>query len=137
MCKWQSITFFHETGQITIPAQVLEDACGIIFKVAQNKQTIAYADVISQLQNMGHQGISKGTINEILAEVNNQISQNTTPSIYPSSIVIQSGGNQPGKLFWRVSTGTNPPSSVLSNQRRRALHQYQNDVFNRHWDCNC
>ena len=137
MCKWQSITISDKGGKIPIPAQVFQDACEIILQAAQNKQTITYTEIMDQLKKSGHRKISRRTIGKILGEVNDQVSQNTNPSIYPSAIVILSGGNRPGGNFWGVSTGTNPPSGVVPSNRTKTLQRYRNDIFNKHWSCNC
>ena len=137
MCNWQDINFPYGIGKIQIPAQVIQDTCRTIWQVAQKKQTIAYADLMNQLKRLGHQKINRGTIGRIVGEVSNQVSQVTQPSIYPSAIVVKKYSNQPGNGFWELSMGTNPPSGVPCNQQRNALQQYQNDVFNRSWSCNC
>lgn len=137
MCNWQVINFPYGIGRIQIPAQVIQDACRIIWQAAQRRQTITYADLMNQLKRLGHQKINRGTIGKIVGEVSNQVSQVTNPSIYPSAIVVSGGTNQPGHGFWGLNMGTNPPSGVHSNQRRNALQQYQNDVFSRPWSCNC
>ena len=92
---------------------------------------------MSQLKGIGHAKINRGTIGAILGEVSNQVAQNTNPSVYPSSIVVRKGTNQPGNGFWGVNMGTNPPSIAPNAQRRIALQQYQRDTFNRNWKCGC
>lgn len=140
MCNWQDIDFPYGRGIIQIPAQVIQDACGAIWQMAQRRQGIAYiayADLMNQLKCLGHQKINRGTIGKIIGEVSDQVSQVTNPSIYPSAIVVRRGTSQPGDGFWGLIMGTNPPSGVPHNQRRNALQQYQNDAFNRSWSCNC
>lgn len=118
-------------------AQVFKDACEIIKQAARRRQFITYTDVMNQLKARGHAKINRGTIGAIVGEVSNQVAQNTNPSVYPSSIVVRKGTNRPGNGFWGLTMGTNPPSRVSTHQRRIALQQYQNDVFNRNWNCNC
>ena len=137
MCNWQDIEFPYGIGRIQIDARTIQAACEIIFGVAQKSQTISYTEVMNELKSLGCPKINRGTIGHIVGEVSVQVSQITNPSIYPSAIVVRSGTNQPGDGFWGVNTGTNPPSGVPRNNRRNALQQYQNDVFNRLWGCKC
>ena len=137
MCNWQDREFRYGKGRIQIAAQTFQDACEIILQAAQKRQTISYTMVMDDLKQLGHPKINRGTIGHIVGEVSVQVSQITSPSIYPSSIVVRSGTNQPGDGFWGVDTGTNPPSGVPCNNRTNALQHYQNDVFNRPWGCKC
>jgi hypothetical protein len=92
---------------------------------------------MDRLKSLGCPKINRGTIGRIVGEVSVQVSQMINPSIYPSAIVVRKDTGRPGDGFWEVNTGTNPPSNVPPNNRRGALQQYQNDVFNRNWSCNC
>jgi hypothetical protein len=101
------------------------------------KKLIFYSDVEKELKRLGHRKINRGTIGDIVGEVSIQVSQVTNPSIYPSAIVVHKGDKSIGVGFWGIDTGTNPPCKVSPNQQKDALLQYQNDVFNKPWNCNC
>lgn len=138
MCNWQDKIVTKRDGRrIELPHNVFQDACKIIWQSAQQKRLISYSDVEKQLKRLGHRKINRGTIGDIVGEVSAQVSQVTNPSIYPSAIVVHKGDKSIGVGFWGVDTGTNPPSEVSPNQQKDALPQYQNDVFNKPWDCNC
>ncbi len=137
MCNWRDITFRYGRGQITIPADVIRDACQIIWESAKRRQFITYTQLMSRLKALGYKRINRGTIGAIVGEVSNQVAQNTNPSIYPSAIVVRKGANKPGSGFWGLNMGTNPPSGIPSGQRNLAIQQYQNDVFTGNWNCNC
>jgi len=140
MCRWKDVPCKYGRGRVIIPAQVIRDACQIIWQAAQQRQLIDYSTVIDQLKARGHHTrapINRITIGKIVGEVSDQVSQNTNPSVYPSAIVVRRGTNRPGKGFWGLSKGTNPPSRVPSANQRAAIRQYQNDVFTRKWACNC
>ena len=89
------------------------------------------------LKQKGYEKINRGTIGHIVGEVRNQVSHVTNPSVYPSAIVVRRDTNQPGKGFWGLDEGSNPPSEVPQNQQKQMLQKYQNDVFGRPWNCNC
>jgi len=137
MCNWQDITRSYGVGKIQINAQVIEDACDIIRQRAQRKQTITYTDLMVQLKHKGHGKINRGTIGHIVGEVSTQVAQVTNPSVYPSAIVIRKDTDQPGEGFWGLNSGTNPPEKVPDSQKAQMLRQYQNDVFDKEWSCNC
>lgn len=138
MCNWQNKIVVKKDGRkIELPSDVFRDACQIIWQSAKKKMVICYSEVESQLKRLGHRKINRGTIGDIVGEVSAQVSQITTPSIYPSAIVVHKGDQNVGEGFWEVDTGTNPPSKAPPNQRKDALKQYQADVFNRPWNCNC
>ena len=138
MCNWQDINpSYGEGRKIQLSAQVISNACNIIWEAAQKRQRIAYADLMNKLKQMGHRKINRATVGHIVGEVSTQVSQVTNPSIYPSAIVVRKDTNQPGKGFWGLDRGSNPPSAVPRNQQEQMLQQYQNDVFNRPWNCNC
>jgi hypothetical protein len=124
-------------GKIQINARVIRDACDIIRQRAQNRQTITYTDLMVELKHKDHRKMNRRTIGHIVGEVSTQVAQVTDPSIYPSAIVVRKDTNQPGKGFWGLDMGTNPPEKVPNNQRDLTLQQYQNDVFNKPWSCNC
>lgn len=124
-------------GRITISAGTISDACKIIRQAAQMRQLITYTDVMNQLKAMGYGKINRATIGAIVGEVSNQVAQITSPSMYPSAIVIRKGTNQPGDGFWGLKRGTNPPSNVPRENRRHVINQYQQDVFSRNWNCDC
>jgi hypothetical protein len=137
MCNWQDITRSYGMGKIQINVQVIRDACDIIQQRAQSRQTITYADLMVQLKHRGHRKINRRTIGHIVGEVSTQVAQVTNPSIYPSAIVVRKDTNKPGEGFWGLDMGTHPPKKVPTNQRAPTLQQYQNEVFNRPWSCNC
>jgi len=137
MCNWQDIEFPYARGRIRISAQTTQAACEIIFRATQRRQTISYTGVENELKRLGCPKINRGTIGHIVGEVSVQVSQITNPSIYPSSIVVRVETDQPGDKFWDNNTGTHPPSGVPCDNRRDALQQYRNDVFNRPWGCKC
>jgi hypothetical protein len=138
MCNWQDKVVIKGDGRrIALPYDVFQDACKIIWQSAQQKRLIYYSDIEKQLKRLGHRKINRGTIGDIVGEVSIQVSQVTSPSIYPSAIVVHKGDKNVGIGFWEVDTGTNPPSKVPPNQQKEALLRYQNDVFNKPWDCNC
>jgi len=141
MCNWEDKVVTKgktRKRKIPIPAGVFSDACRIIRQRAQEKQgPIRYKDLENELKNLGHRKIYRGTIGDIVGEVSIQVSQVTNPSIYPSAIVVRKDTNQVGIGFWGLHTGTNRPLEVSQNQRRNKLREYQNDVFNRPWNCNC
>lgn len=138
MCNWKDKEFhYRKTGKIQLRANSFAETCNIISRVAQKKQVIAYSDLMQMLKQKGHEKINRGTIGHIVGEVSNQVSQSTNPSVYPSAIVIRKDINQPGKGFWGLDEGSNPPSAVPQNQRKQMLQKYQNDVFGRSWNCNC
>jgi len=118
-------------------ADVFRDACEIIRQAATNRQTVTYSEIMDQLKHCGHEKINRGTIGKIVGEVSLQVSQATKPSIYPSSIVVRGDTNRPGDGFWGIDTGTVPPRTVPSGQRKRVLEQYQRDVFEKSWNCEC
>lgn len=137
MCNWQDKNFSYARGRIQISANVIRDACEIIRRVATNRQTIIYSDLMEQLKQNGHEKINRGTIGHIVGEVSVQVSLITNPSIYPSSIVVRADTNKPGDGFWGIDTGTAPPENVPLEQRQYILQRYQRDVFDRPWNCNC
>jgi len=137
MCEWQDIYFRYAEGKIRIGARVIRDACDIIWKRAQNRQTITYADLMNLLKDRGHEKINRGTIGHIVGEVSSRIAQFTNPSIYPSAIVVRKDTNQPGRDFWGLDTGNNPPSQVAPDQRAQMLQKYQSEIFSMSWSCNC
>jgi hypothetical protein len=141
MCNWQDIVAIKKgkkrIQKIPLPARVFSDACRIIHQRAQEKRRIYYKDLENELKSFGHRKIYRGTIGDIVGEVSVQVSQLTNPSIYPSAIVVRMDTNRVGVGFWGVDRGTNPPSEVPQNQRQNKLQQYQNDAFNRPWNCNC
>lgn len=134
MYDWQDRIFRYARGRIEIPAEVFRDAYIIIKEAAQRRQMISYSEVENQLKDLGHRKINRGTIGGIVGEVSLQVSQEITPSIYPSAIVVHKGTDKPGDGFWSLDKGTNPPSEVSPEQRQEALSRYQNDVFNRFWE---
>jgi hypothetical protein len=135
MCDWQDIS----VRKIRIDAQTIQDACKIIHKAAQKKETIVYRVLEDQLKQLGHRGINRGTVGNIVGEVSVRVSQLTNPSIYPSAIVIRKDTCKPGKGFWEINEGTNPPDKVPLNQRENELQEYQQNVFNgvSLWSCDC
>ena len=139
MCNWQNTVIKQAGGSRRIPidAQVIQDACTIIYRQAQTGEPIIYTDLMNQLKQLGYRKINRGTIDGIVGEVSNQVSQLTNPSVYPSAIVVRGGSNQPGPGFWGLNSGTNPPNRVTQNQRRIQLDQHQQHVFNLNWACNC
>jgi len=138
MCNWQDIVRPYGKGRkIQLSAKVVMDACNIIWQVAQKKQRIAYSELMSILKQQGNRKINRATIGHIVGEVSIQVSQVTNPSIYPSAIVVRKGTNQSGKGFWGLDDGSSPPSAVPQNQQRQKMQQYQDDVFNRSWNCSC
>ena len=137
MCDWQDINISYGEGRIQINARVISDACDLIRQRAQDRQTITYSDLMNQLKDKGHGKINRGTIGHIVGEVSNQIAQVTDPSVYPSAIVVRKDTDQPGEGFWGLDMGMNPPEKVPFDHRVQTLQQYQNDVFNRVWSCNC
>jgi len=137
MCKWRNKTFRYGRGQITINANVIRDACQIIWQSAQRRQLITYTQLMNHLKALGHNKINRGTIGAIIGEVSTQVAQNTYPSVYPSAIVVRKGTNKPGNGFWGLNMGTKPPSEITPRHRNSKIQQYQNDVFTRNWNCNC
>ena len=135
MCNWRDIS----VRGIHIDAQTIQDACRIIHRTAQKHKTITYTDLMDGLKQLRHRGINRGTIGSIVGEVSIQVSQLTNPSIYPSAIVVRRDTNQPGKGFWGLNTGSNPPDIAPQNQRQNSLQQYQQNVFNyvNLWNCDC
>ncbi len=137
MCNWQDIIFPYARGKIRISADTIRDACEIIRQAAQKKRYITYTELMDSLKDKGHRKINRGTIGKIVGEVSTQISQVTSPSVYPSAIVVNKNTSRTGHGFWGLDAGTAPPSEVPPNQRTQMLRQYQNDVFNRNWSCDC
>jgi hypothetical protein len=138
MCNWKDMKFPYGKGvKIQLKADTFAETCKIISKAAQEKHLIAYSDLMQMLKKKKHEKINRRTIGHILGEVSNQVSQSTNPSVYPSAIVIRKDTSEPGKGFWGLDMGTNPPSKVPQNKRQNTLQHYQNDVFNRPWNCNC
>lgn len=133
MSVWEDKTFPYARGKIKIDGQVFNDAYKIILQVSQKKQRITYTDIMNQLKQQGHKKINRGTIGPIIGEVSIKVSQSTSPSVYPSAIVVQSITKQPGDYFWGINTGTNPPNGIPFLQRHNVLKQYQQDVFNSNW----
>jgi len=135
MCNWRDIS----VRKIRIDAQTIQDACKIIHHSAQRKEIIIYTNLMNQLKQLGHHGINRGTIGNIVGEVSARVSQLTNPSIYPSAIVIRKDTCQPGKGFWELEDGTNSPDKVPPSQRENQLREYQQRVFNgvSLWGCDC
>lgn len=130
MCDWRDINpSYGRHGRILLNARTISGACDIIRKTAQQRQTIVYSDLMNQLKDKGHRKISRRTIGLILGEVCNQVAQATDPSIYPSVIVVRKDTKKPGKGFWGLYVGANPPGKVPHDQRGKTLQQYQKDVF--------
>lgn len=137
MCNWQDKVVVKKDRKIQMSAGVFSDACRIIRQMAQERRVIFYKALENELKSLGHPKINRGTIGDIVGEVSIQVSQVTNPSIYPSAIVVHKEDKTIGEGFWGLDTGANPPSKVPVNQRQNALQQYQSDVFNRPWNCNC
>ncbi len=137
MCNWQDIVRPYGKGRINLSAQVVRDSCNIIWQRAQKKQRVAYSELMNILKQKGHRKINRATIGHIVGEVSTQVSQVTNPSIYPSAIVVRKGTDQPGKGFWGLDDGSSPPSAVPQNHQRQKMQQYQDDVFNKSWNCSC
>jgi hypothetical protein len=138
MCDWHDISA-GKVRKIRIDAQAIQDACKIIHQAAQKREMLTYTDLMIQLKHLGHRGINRGTVGSIVGEVSIQVSQLTNPSIYPSAIVMRKDSNQPGRGFWDLDTGNNPPEKVPPNQRENQLNEYRRNVFNRLslWSCDC
>lgn len=137
MCNWYAINPRYGAGRIQINAEVIKDACEVISHKAQSKQVITYSEIMDQLKKAGHGKINRGTIGHIVGEVSNQVAKTTAPSTYPSAIVIRKDTGQPGRGFWGLDTGTDPPLKVPHKQKAYRLQKYQDDVFSKHWSCAC
>lgn len=138
MCNWQNIIIQQKNGRrILINSQTIQDACAVIYRQAQIGKLATYTDLMIQLKQLGHRRINRGTIGGIIGEVSNQVAQLINPSVYPSAIVVRAGSNQPGDGFWGLNMGANPPHRVPQARRQTQLKQFQQDVFNLSWSCNC
>ena len=129
MCNWQNRISPYGIGNIQLNADVFADACNIIFQASRQRNKITYSDLMSQLRQLNHRKIFRGTIGIILDEVNLQVSSITNPSIYPSAIVVHRGTTEPGPGFWNVACGLKPPVGIAANRRSVQLQQYQNFPF--------
>lgn len=100
-------------------------------------EIIFYSDLIKQLEQLGHGGIDRFVIGGIVGGKYQSISIND-PSIYPSAIVVRKDTMQPGKGFWGIDTGTDPPNKVPINQRQSKLKNYQQASWQvQKWSCDC
>jgi hypothetical protein len=135
MCDWQDVS----VRKIRIDAQTVRDTCKIIHQMAQKKEKIIYTDLMSELKRLGHHGTNRGTIGTVVGEVSARVSQLTSPSSYPSAIVIRKDRQQPGKGFWELDEGTNPPNKIAPSLRQSQLEEYQHEVFDSVslWNCDC
>ncbi len=104
---WRDRVLSNRTGQIPVPATTFEMTCSIIRENAKKRQFIAYSELMDELKLRKQRKIQRGIIGFILDEVNQQVSANTNPSIYPTSIVVHKGTKNPGVGFWRVDERPN------------------------------
>lgn len=131
MFDWEDRVFRFGRRKITIPAETFRDAYRIIKESAQNGKYICYSEIMDRLKNLGHQKINRGTIGGIVGEVSIKVASSTNPSVYPSAIVVNKNTTKPGKGFWGLDRGTDPPSMVPPDKRQKALRTYQETVFSR------
>jgi hypothetical protein len=128
MCNWHDIQFCYGNGIVKISGKVIQDTCNIIYKAAQQKKMLTYTDVMRQLKQLRHSKINIAIIGEIVGAVSIQLSESTTPSIYPSALVVKKDTRQPGESFWKVHSGTNPPA-LISKDKRELVSTVPKDVF--------
>jgi len=131
MYNWEDRVFRYGRGKIMISAETFRDTYRIIKESARNGNYIYYSEVMDKLKRLGHRKINRGTIGGIVGEVSIMVANSTNPSVYPSAIVVKKNSIEPGKGFWGLDRGTNPPSMVPPDKRREALSEYQETVFSR------
>jgi len=153
-CRWQDKLI---NGKV-IPAKVFKAICNIIFQSAVEGKTIEYGEITNiinkqfpdvKIDNHTDMGHILGEINDQVAKATETSKENPT-SIYPSSIVVKKdypsivvkkGEGKPGKGFWGVNSGDNPPSEFKDkseDEQEKALKKYRKNVFDTSkWDCEC
>ena len=132
MVKWIDKDLINKRGaKTTIEAATFQDAYNIIREQAKAREVIPYSKLEDKLKTNGHRKIHRGTIGGIVGEVSDQISLVTSPSVYPSSIVVHKGTKDTGDGFWTLENGTLPPSTIPVDLRKKQLDEYQKNVFDK------
>jgi hypothetical protein len=134
MINWTDQDFYNKRGaKTTISAATFREACHFIRQHAKTGNFLPYSELMNKLKKSGYRKIHRGTIGSIVGEVSDQVSLTTNPSVYPSAIIVHKGTEDTGKGFWALEEGTLPPKSIPVELRKKALGQYQKDVFDKIW----